>query len=233
MNEKLIDERNSDLWSLLNTEFDISIEESDNREYSVYIQNNRAIIYVDYNNICSHSFTHELLHIYLSHKEFYISSSLKLTIAQNATLGRLLSYNLLEHIGNCLEHLKMFEVYNSLGFAEDKFLLDYNDFKCTDEELTELKKYYRMGGIINLSAVDFYIGKLVAILCDTNEKHNYTLVLKTLQELDNTLFNIVVNLIERTKKYNLENKDIFISYRDISNQFYEELIDWLRLNHIK
>ncbi|TDW52490.1 hypothetical protein EV144_1011180 [Flavobacterium sp. 270] len=232
MIEKLVDERNSDLWNLLNDKFDISIDKSDNREYGVYVKGNKAIIYIDYKNICSNSFTHELLHIYLSHKEFYLSSSLKLTIAQNATLGRLLSYNLLEHIGNCLEHLKMFEIYNSLGFIEDKFLLDYDDFKCNDNELNELKKYYRIGGTINFSVVDFYIGKLVAILCDTNKKHNYTFVLKTLQELDNNLFNIVLSLVERTKKYDLENKDIFVSYRDISTSFYEELVDWLKSNQI-
>ena len=58
----------------------------------------------------------ELLHIYLKHKEFYLGSSLKLTLQQSNILRKYLSENLLEHIGNCLDHFKMFKIYNDLGF---------------------------------------------------------------------------------------------------------------------
>src|SRR5690554_7181215 len=80
---QFIDKRNSELWNSLNSKFNIRIQQSENREYSCFTKNNDAIIFVDENNICKDSFTHELLHIHLKDKEFFLGSSLKLTIAQS------------------------------------------------------------------------------------------------------------------------------------------------------
>lgn len=229
---QFIDGRNSDLWSLLNSNFKITVESSNNGEYSCFTKSNEAILYVDKNNICKDSFTHELLHIYLKHKEFYLGSSLKFMITQNRTLNRLCSEVLLEHIGNCLDHLKMFKIYKDLDFRQEKFLLDYYDYKCTDEDLNNLKRNYKAGNIINANAVDFYIGKLVAILSDSNFENNYVKPLTIFKELDTKLYFTVERLIEDTKAFNLDNDDIFVSYRDISDNFYSNLIDWIKVNKI-
>ena len=119
--KEFIDERNVELWNQLNEDYNIEVEPSFNNEYSCFTQNDKAVIYVDFQNISKDSFTHELLHIYLKHKEFYLGSSLKLTLQQSNILRKYLSENLLEHIGNCLDHLKMFKIYNDLGF--DKIYL--------------------------------------------------------------------------------------------------------------
>ncbi|MDD3875569.1 MAG: hypothetical protein PHT69_03050 [Bacteroidales bacterium] len=229
---QFIDERNSELWNTLNSEFNIRIEPSKNQEYSCFTQNNDAILYVDENNICKDSFTHELLHIHLKEKEFYLGSSLKLTIAHSRILSRMLSEALIEHIGNCLDHLKMFEIYKNLGFRQEKFLLDFYDYKCTEFEINDLSRNYKIGNKINTNAVDFYIGKLVAILCDPNIENDYQKPLTILKKLDAKLYSIVEKLIEDTKSYNLNNEDIFVSYRDISNDFYSNLITWMKNNKI-
>ena len=229
---QFIDERNLELWNSLNSKFNIRIEQSKNREYSCFTQNNDATIYIDENNICKDSFTHELLHIHLKEKEFYLGSSLKLKIAQSRILSRILSEKLIEHIGNCLDHLKMFEIYESLGFRREKFLVDFYDYKCTEFELIELSRNYKIGNKINTNAVDFYIGKLVAILCDPNNENDYQKPLTIFKKLDSKLYSIVEKLIQDTKSYNLNNEDIFVSYRDISNDFFSNLISWIENNKI-
>ena len=229
---QFIDERNSELWNSLNSKFNIRIQQSENREYSCFTQNNDAIIFVDENNICKDSFTHELLHIHLKYKEFFLGSSLKLTIAQSRILSRMFSEAFIEHIGNCLDHLKMFEIYKDLGFTQEKFLLDFYDYKCTEFEINDLNRNYKIGNKINTNAVDFYIGKLVAILCDPNIENDYQKPLTIFKKLDTKLYSIVEKLIEDTKEYNLNNEDIFVSYRDISNDFYSNLVTWMKNNKI-
>lgn len=229
---QFIDKRNYELWNSLNSNFNIRIEPSKNREYSCFTQNNEAILYVDESNICKDSFTHELLHIYLKYKEFFLGSSLKLTIAQSRILNRLFSEALIEHIGNCLDHLKMFEIYKALGFRREKFILDYYDYKCTDIELDELNRNYKIGNKINTNAVDFYIGKLVAILCDPNVENDYHNPLKIFKKLDTKLYSTIEKLIQDTKACNLNSDNIFVLYRGISSDFYSNLVSWIKINKI-
>lgn len=230
--DQFLDERNSELWNYLSINFNINIEQSKNREYSCFTHGNDVILYVDENNICKESFTHELLHVYLKDKEFFLGSSLKLTILQSRILSRLLSEALIEHIGNCLDHLKMFEIYKSMGFCQEKFILDFYEHKCTDIEINILNRNYKKGNKINTNIIDFYIGKLVAILCDPNLENDYQKQLVIFKKLDMKLYSLVENLIESTKTYNLNNEDISISYRNISNEFYSNLISWIKSNKI-
>lgn len=229
---QFIDERNSELWNSLNSKFNITIERSKNTEFSCFTQNNDVILSVDENNICKDSFTHELLHIHLKDKEFFLGSSLKLTIAQSRILSRMFSESLIDHIGNCLDHLKMFELYKDMGFRQEKFLVDFYDYKCTEFEINDLSRNYKIGNKINTNAVGFYIGKLVAILCDPNIENDYQKPLIIFKKLDTKLYSIVEKLIEDTKAYNLNNEDIFVSYRDISKDFYSNLITWIKNNKI-
>jgi|SRR5690554_109589 len=230
---QFIDERNSDLWNLLSASFNIQIQPANNGVYACFTKEKDAILYFNQSDICIDSFSHELLHIYLKHKEFYLGSSIKRKIPQSKILNRLFSENLLEHIGNCLDHLKMFEFYTELGFNNEKFLLDYDEHKCSRNELIDIKRNYKIGKRINTNTVDFYIGKLVAILCDPNSNHNYVEALSTLKKLDPKLYFAVETLIEQSKSYNIDNDDFLVSYRDISDDFYVNLISWIRLNNIK
>jgi hypothetical protein len=231
MNE-FIDHRNSDLWNMLNDKFEITIEKSLNQEYSCYTINNTAIIRVDYNNVSVDSFTHELLHIYLKNKEFYLGASIKLTLKQSKILQRLLTDDLLEHIGNSLDHLKMFEIYKSMDCRKEEFLLDYNMYKFSEQDSVVLKKQYRLRNKINPVCVDFYIGKLIALLCDPNDSNDYTEALKEFEKQDPDLYKTVNNLVEETRNYDIDSNDIFNSYRDIANNFYSRLIKWINKNKI-
>ena len=67
------------------------------------------------NRICADSFTHELLHIYLRSKGVFIGARLKRKLQSSKTLSIIYSEPLLEHLGNCLDHIKMLPIYLELG----------------------------------------------------------------------------------------------------------------------
>ena len=232
MNE-FIDERNINIWKSLIREYTIEIAQSQNDEYHCYIISKSAIIYVDYNNISKDSFTHELLHIYLKQKEFYLGNSLKLKIQQSNILNRILSEQLITHIGNCLDHLKMFKTYVALGYDKKEFLLDYNVHKCNDFELSEIKNNFKIKKVITPNAIDIYIGKLVAILCDPNNDIDYSKELLEFNKLDSELYSIIIQLVTQTNDFDIESKDIFNSYRDISQNFYSSIVKWINKNKIR
>jgi hypothetical protein len=227
--ENFIDHRNEKIWNLLSKHYNIQIANSFNNEYGCFSKNSDAIIYVTPNNISKDSFTHELLHIYLNYKEFYLGNSIKILINQDKILSKLLSENLLEHIGNCLDHIKMFEIYINLKFDKKEFLLDYETFKCNEEDLNYLRQNFKYLGKINLYSIDFFIGKLVSILCDPNTNNNYSNELLEFRKLDLELYEIVNNLIQKTLNFDIDKKDIFNSYRDISFEFYENLKNWVTM----
>lgn len=221
---QFIDKRNIYLWELLSKAYEIKIKDSINGEYSCFVQERNATIYVDFQNISIDSFTHELLHIYTKFKEFYIGASIKMFIKGDDFFQIIISDDLLEHIGNCLDHIKIFPIYQKLGFDEHEFLYDFEDYKCNNEELLTLTRNYRIHNFININAIDFYIGKLMAMLCDPNVKNDYSKPLSEFKKLDNRLFEIIEDLITDTKKFDIE--DSQNSYIDITYDFYTKLNNW-------
>lgn len=225
---KLVDHRNAELWRTLNEHFKIALEPSSNNEYSVYSINDMATFYVVPENLCPDSFTHELLHVYLRFKKIFISAAFKNTVKRSNTLKNLLSEPLLEHIGNCLDHIKMFEKYSEMGFDPAKFILDYDKHKCSAHELAELKRYYKQNGSYNSQAVDLYVGKFVAMCADFNEDFDYTACFDGLDKLDPQLFTILDQLITDWEELDIENDDILISsYYPLLTRFYDCMKIWL------
>ncbi|WP_415060049.1 hypothetical protein [Flavobacterium sp.] len=226
--EDFLDFRNRNLYNLLSKNYEIEIENSSNNEYSCFTRNSEATIFVVPYNKSLDSFTHELLHIYLKYKEFYLGSSIKLLIREDEILSKVISQELLEHIGNCLDHVKMFEIYTDLGFEQSGFLLDFEVYKCSESELAKLKANFHFWGKINPNAVDFFIGKLIAILCDPNKNNDYSAVLFEFKNTDSQLYNIIYKLVKRTIDFDLDSDGLLSSYRDISFDFYDELSEWFR-----
>jgi hypothetical protein len=229
--EELVDSRNEKLWKEINENYIIEFEDSLNTEYGCYTVNNKVIFFIDKNNLCKDSFTHEMLHVLMGMKDLYFSSSLKLTFPQSIILSKNLSSELMEHIGNCLDHIKMLPIYLELGFDRKKFISDYDCYKCTAEEISEFNKIYRIGKKINLKALDPYIGRLVAILCDPNQDFNYSSDLNKLQKIDPLLFKIIVRLIDHTKEVKVLDRTIFEDdHRTVISNFYKNIVNWISQN---
>ncbi len=229
--EELLDFRNQNLWNEINQKYIVEIEETTNKEYSVYSINNSATFFINKNNLCKDSFTHEMLHVYMEIKDLYFSSSLKLTLPQSKILSENLSPQLIEHIGNSLDHIKMLPIYLELGFDRKKFIIDYDQYKCTNEEIMIFNKYYKIGKKINLKVIDAYIGRLISILCDPNSDFDYSSDLKKLEKIDPLLFKIIVRLINHTKEVKVLDRTIFEdNHRTVISNFYKNMINWISKN---
>lgn len=232
MNE-LLDSRNQNLWNAIQEKFNVSIENTLDGNYGCYSQNDNVIFYINPNDLCIDSFTHELLHIHLRLKEFYIGAGLKLTINGSRILSSIMSDRLLEHIGNCLDHVKMLPIYLEMGFDRKKFIVDYNIYKCTNEELSEFKKYYRIGKKINLNAVDSYIGRIVSVIADPNDEFDYSKDIVELKKIDPYLYQIFEKLFNDCKQIKLENRSILEDDdHTVMYNFYQNMKTWLSNNKI-
>lgn len=229
--DKLIDKRNIALWNEINKNFKVSFEKTLQPEYAIYQQAKKVTFYIDENNLCVSSFTHELLHVYLSLKGLHISGGLKNRIMTDDFFKLLFSKNLIEHIGNCLDHVKMLPLYLELGFEREKFISDFYFYKCTETEINELERYYRVFNKINTNAVDTYIGRLVSIIADPNDDFNYDNYLYRLKNIDSKLFLTIYNLFDNWKKVKIENRTILDEdYISVLTVFFYELNVWKHTN---
>lgn len=227
----LLDKRNQSLWNEIKKNYNIKFQKSENNEYAAYQQYKKVIFFIDENNLCPDSFTHEMLHVYLSLNKIHIGGALKLNLLADDFFSTVLTNNLIEHVSNCLEHVKMLPIYLEMGFDRTKFILDYHIFKSDEEELKNFELYYTSNNIINKTAIDPYIGRLVSILADPNPSFDYTLQLKKLQKVDAKLFKVITNLFNNWNELKITNKTILDNdYTDIVNLFMDEFHEWKRTN---
>lgn len=232
--KELIDSRNENLWNSINEKFNVTFEDSINGEYACYSQNNDIIFYINQSNLSKDSFTHEMLHVYMRMNDCYIGAGLENTIKGSRILSSILSANLIEHMGNCLDHIKMLPIYIELGFEKEKFIMDYFEYKCTQEEIQMFKKFYQTNKKINLNAVDPYIGRLISILADPNDKFDYKNDLSELKKIDTLLFQIIENFINHWKLIKIENRKPFEDdYHSVLFKFYENIKIWISKNKIR
>lgn len=228
----LVDTRNQLLWNEINNNYNIKFEKSINNEYAVFQQSKKVIFYIDENNLCPHSFTHEMLHVYLSLNKIHINGALKLRLLGDDFFSSILSPNLVEHIGNCLEHTKMLPLYLELGFDREKFILDYDIFKCEEIELKNFELYYSNKTVINKNAIDPFIGRIIAILADPNVSFDYSIQLKRLQKVDTKLFQVITNLFKNWSELKIKDRTLLDNdYTDVVNLFINDLKEWKRTNH--
>lgn len=223
----LIDSRNQKLWDDINSNFLVTVEASSNNEYSCYCQSDNVTFYVPAGDINSDSMTHEMLHVYLRMKEVYIGPNLTLTLSGSRILSKIFTPVLLEHISNSLDHIKMLPIYLNLGYRREKFLLDYGENKCTEKELSDIRRYYKQGKQYDSNAINLFIGKYFAVVSDPNDSLDYSKALVQLRKVDEQLFNILKTYENSWRGYDIDNSDVFNSYRDITDSFYQMLKKWM------
>jgi len=235
--EGLIDHRNIELWNLLNKDFEIEIVRKISDNYSVYSIDNKATIYVSIDNINSSSFTHELLHIFLRSKQIFISTGLAMGVKENKILSRIMSDNLLEHIGNCLDHIKILPLYLELGYENSEFISDFYTHKLPDSEIQNIKRNYcstiNFKKYYSRSAIDSFIGKFFAAVTCSNEDFNYKEQLIKLKKIDNELFEILERFFIEWRDFDLNDDSPVNNYHTVEYNFERNLENWARKKTIK
>lgn len=234
----LIDNRNLELWNTLRSIHEFEIHKENRSDYLSFSINDKTIISVPFDNLDSASFTHELLHVYLRTKKIFIGGSLKLSIKSNQTLSKIFSNDLIDHISNCLNHIKMLPEFIKLGYDKNEFLSDYFINKLTKNEILEIKKHYKKNALFKkvykAKAIDYFIGKYFAAIACPNDSFNYDEQLEELKQIDADLFQILNKFL--TDWIHFDYKDtapIMGSYHSFLFNFIENLEKWTKGKTIK
>lgn len=226
---QLIDKRNENLWNELNREHSITVELTDEPNYSIYSIDNKSIVYVTRNNPDIGSFTHELLHIYIRLKEIYFGPSFEQLVRESPDLSRIISPRLTEHLGNCMSHILMLPIFIELGFDKREFISDYAENKCTKKETQDLKDNFKVRGVYNSDGIDFYIAKYIAIKADPKKHINYPKSLSELKKLDSGLYNILEKCVSDWKNMPMTRENpLDNDHNSISFGLYESLCEWTK-----
>lgn len=221
---KYITQQSENLWKQLNSIYDISVEYHGVNEYAVFTQNKKVIIYIPKTaEPCPDSFGHELLHVLVRSTETYIGASLSRIVGESSSLSVIISTGLLNHISNCLEHIKMLPLYLNMGFEISRFIVDYNTPKLTFNEVLYLKSTMLKKRLMRKTsyvpvAVDLYIGKYFAVKSCPNSTINYEHLMQELKSIDEELWEILESFWNSWLAY-----DIF-KIREVIDPDYHEIV---------
>jgi len=134
--EKLIDERNRELYDSVRKHYKVNLKKSDDHMWGSHIEKDAVIITHSKTNHPISAFTHELLHPDTQIKGYKrIRGGVSLDMESHKHLVRICSC-----LDNELQHHKMFDKFVGLGFPPNEF---YNDLDSETipylEKIVELK----------------------------------------------------------------------------------------------
>lgn len=215
--KELIDHRNSKLWDeLCNSQQEIKIEKSPEPNYAVFSQGSTSIIYVEEGNLNPASFAHELLHIKNSANGIYLNGALIRLRNGSSLIQKMFPQKLMEHIGNCLEHIKMLPEFLEMGYLDEEFISDYHQEKLPDDEIKDINKEFKKTKsyttTYNALAIEYFVAKYFAAKACNNNAFDHEKQLEKLKSVDESLFNILNDFMEKWNNYDFSHEGDFLNY---------------------
>lgn len=201
----LIDSRNQDLWERLNVLVPVKVEMAEQDYYGAYTFGFSATVFVNPKRICSASFTHELLHVRLKREGLMANTIFKTAIIKSSKLHRIIPPQAVEHITNCLDHIKMLPEYLKLGYNKEDFIIDFQESKLTLEDAKMIAESIQARGNQRLKDIGahFFIAKLFGVLACPNNGIDYSKQLQFLQNADKALYEIMMTFNAKWKEWDI------------------------------
>jgi len=224
----LIDNRNRCIWEEVNRNLNIEFDSSFEPNYGINTTKDLITIYIDEKNINSASFTHELLHAYLRNKDLNVARDLNLIIKNydNEYLNIIFNKDLVDHIGNCLEHIIILPLFVNLGFKNHEFLTDHNQKKTSDQNIELIENNFSNNGLFSYEGIEHYIANYIAIKSCNNKFHNYEKYHKRLINLEKLLYRLLSNFWDDWKTYDIN--DPYDNYNEILDLFINDMQEWVK-----
>lgn len=235
-----LDERSTKLWETLNSLF--SIDVFYHNIYKVYAIGNTVIMFVPSDSKpCVESFAHELLHLHVRSTKTYINGALSHSFNESSVLSSIFSEQLIQHIANTLEHIKMYPIYLEMGYDQKLFISDFDKPKLTSADIVSIRNNFRKKGLFHkvvykASAIDFYIGKFFAAKACPNPSFNYSAHLRELLELDSSLYVILNEFWQGWLQYDIfspHHGPLEFNYNDLCFDFHQALKQWTKDKRIR
>jgi len=217
--------QNKELLSKLEKIYDIHFQQKNIDYCEVFSQNNKSIIYYNPTKVDDESIAHELLHIWLNTFNYVSGNSIYLPCLDHPKLKKIFVKFLCDHIGNCIDHYKMYPEYIRMGYSPEKFIINALDKKSDLVEMFNLS--LKVGDFYYSKAIEIYIGNLISIYADHIE-NDYSEHLIILKAKDENLFNIVTKFWVSWKNFDITNIDaIYNSDIELMSNFIDNMEDWI------
>ncbi len=233
MTETLVplDHNTKPLLSELQESFQISFETWDESYAGVYTQNNEAIISFNPRKVTEVCIAHELLHVWLKQFGYRSTNCFKLYWADTPFLSEVFDTRLCDHIGNCMDHVKMFPKFSEMGYSPENFIQNGGKSQCSVMVVRFI--FLKVNGNYSPSGVNSFIGNLISIYADHCD-NNYSKQLALLQKKDPELFDIVTKFWNEWAEFDIENIDIIHnSDFDLMERFISDMEEWCETKGIE
>lgn len=155
---------NKNLLSELQKVYEVEFQPKNIEYCEVFTRNNKSIISYNPENVNNESIAHELLHIWLNTFNYISGNGIYIPCLENQKLSKIFVKFLCDHIGNCIDHYKMYPEYLKMGYSPEKFLINGCDEKSDLVDLKNLSLKYRTSKYSS-KAIEIYIGSLISIYC--------------------------------------------------------------------
>ncbi|GGW99926.1 hypothetical protein [Salegentibacter mishustinae] len=224
----LIDDRNRSIWEEVDKNLNIEFDSSFEPNYGINTTEDSITIYIDEKNINSAPFTHELLHAYLRSKDLNVAKDLNLIIDNydNEDLNIIFNKELVDHIGNCLEHIIILPLFINLGFKNHEFLTDHNQKKSSNQKIELIENNFKINGIYTYEGIEHYVANYIAIKSCNNKLHNYEKFHRRLIKIDKSLYRILSEFWNDWETYDISDPDD--NYEEILDLFINDMQDWVK-----
>lgn len=225
----ILNESNKKLLLQVEEFYDVSFQVWRKNYCEVYSEGTKATICLSRQKRADNaSIAHELLHLWLKGFDTLSSNHIFLLSQNDPILSKIFDKQLCDHIGNCMEHVKMFPVFLELGYDKFEFLKDSNKEKSSKLFLKSLR--LKSKNQLNTNAINAYIGNLIAILADPIER-DYSKHHDILRELDVVLYSSVLNFWLSWLAIDLSNFDpIMGEDQEMYDELIESVREWVELN---
>lgn len=201
---------------------------------SVSFNGEKATIFLPEDNSSEECLTHELLHLYIETKESNIVCCIiEGLIREKDNLRLIFSKDLIEHITNCINHVKMLPIFIKLGYDKTNFIADSSLNKCEINYARRIKKRFKFIGTYNRIAVDSYIGKYFAMKADVSEI-DYSSQLTIFIETDKELYNILEHFWTKWLNFKIDTADAIDYWSDdFAGEFIDSIEEWMKNKRIR
>ncbi len=221
--ESYINKQNISIWNELKEEYSFTLFlDITETSWKGKADGQTAIIITPTQLIEHHSFTHELLHIYMDHLGLSSLEEVIHNIIGEYAFSFLLDSNLVAEIYNFSSHKKMFPFFKSMNFSEESFVQERILFSKRD--LINIKNLSKSRKTVCCS-VEKFIGHTISLMnnvvkIDEVKCAKYLLKLKELKPI---LFKIISDFDakwDNSQDYNLAEK--FSDFGLELNQYLEK-----------
>jgi hypothetical protein len=219
-----LDNKTELLLTELQNTFNISFEVWNKNYAEVFTQNNNAVISFNPKKVTAACVAHELLHVWLNQYEYLSGNYLRMSFLETPFLSEVFDKRLCDHIGNCMDHNKMYPKFREMGYSPESFIQNGGKSQCSISDVRSI--FLKVNGKYSPAGVNSFIGHLISILADHCD-NDYDKQLTMLQKRDQELFNVVTDFWQEWEAFDIEKIDaINNSDFDLMDRFRSNLESW-------